>query len=152
MLGIDVAIPRLSWQLQTSQSLSPATGVLSPNTALRGLKQAAYQILVASSEELLKKDTGDLWDSGKVESDQQNQIEYAGKPLASRIQCFWKVKVWTTKAAESGGLSPESNKSSTGTWSPASSSCAPQARRRRSHLMALSTRSADWRVSPARIF
>ena len=56
--------------------------------------QTAYQVLVASSEELLKKDKGDLWDSGKVESDQSIQVEYAGKPLESRMQCHWKVRVW----------------------------------------------------------
>jgi hypothetical protein len=50
---------------------------------------------VASLEALLKKDRGDLWDSGKVASDQSIQVEYAGRPLASRQQCFWKVKVWT---------------------------------------------------------
>jgi alpha-L-rhamnosidase len=64
----------------------------------RGARQAAYQILVASSEELLAQDRGDLWDSGKVESDRSNQIEYAGKPLASRMRCYWKVRVWATAA------------------------------------------------------
>jgi len=49
---------------------------------------------VASSEELLKKDKGDWWDSGKVWSDQSTQVEYAGKPMVSRQQCFWKVRVW----------------------------------------------------------
>ena len=84
-IGIDVAKPRLSWVLEERGQKSE----------VRGLRQTAYQILVASSEELLKKDTGDLWDSGKVESDQQNQVEYAGKPLASRMLCHWKVRVWT---------------------------------------------------------
>ena len=48
--GIDIAQPRLSWKL-TSQ--------------LRGQKQTAYQVLVASSAEVLEEGKGDLWDSGK---------------------------------------------------------------------------------------
>ena len=60
----------------------------------RGVKQRAYQVLVASSPELLKTDRGDLWDSGKVESDQSVHVEYTGKPLGSRQGCWWKVRVW----------------------------------------------------------
>ena len=37
-----------------------------------------------------------LWDSGKVTSDQSVLVEYAGKPLESRMQCYWKVKTWLT--------------------------------------------------------
>jgi hypothetical protein len=46
---------------------------------LRGQRQTAYRILVASSAERLQRDEGDLWDSEKVESPEQNQIAYAGK-------------------------------------------------------------------------
>jgi alpha-L-rhamnosidase len=60
----------------------------------RGQKQTAYQILVASSAELLQANTGDLWDSGKISSSETMNIAYAGKPLVSRQQCFWKVCVW----------------------------------------------------------
>jgi alpha-L-rhamnosidase len=89
-LGIDVAKPRLSWKLETG-NWKLETGNLKLE---RGIKQTAYQVLVASSEELLNKDQGDLWDSGKVESDQSIQVEYKGKPLQSRIQCYWKVRAW----------------------------------------------------------
>jgi alpha-L-rhamnosidase len=64
----------------------------------RGIKQAAYQVLVASTPELLAKDKGDLWDSGKVESDQSFHIEYKGMALESGMPCFWKVRVWTCSA------------------------------------------------------
>ena len=106
-LGIDVVKPRLSWKIQGR----PEGGNLKPE---RGIMQTAYQILVASSEELLKKDSGDLWDSGKVETNRSFNITYqgpssglmAGKSLASRQQCFWKVKVWVSKL-EAGNLRPE---------------------------------------------
>ena len=79
-MGIDETRPRLSWVLDSDA---------------RGTRQTAYQVLVASSQALLDKDTGDLWDSGKVESDQMAQIAYAGRPLASEQDVFWRVRVWT---------------------------------------------------------
>ncbi|MEI7902313.1 MAG: alpha-L-rhamnosidase N-terminal domain-containing protein, partial [bacterium] len=99
-LGIDVLRPRLSWKLETGK-LETRNSKL--ETGIRGIRQSAYQVVVASSEALLKKDKGDLWDSGKVVSDQSIQVEYAGKPLMSRQQCFWKVKVWVSKL-ETGNL------------------------------------------------
>ncbi|MGB2862913.1 MAG: alpha-L-rhamnosidase N-terminal domain-containing protein, partial [Sedimentisphaerales bacterium] len=78
-LGIDVPKPRLSWVVRSKQ---------------RGQMQTAYQILVASSEENLAKNQGDLWDTGKVESDQSIHVAYEGKRLRSRMRCFWKVRVW----------------------------------------------------------
>jgi alpha-L-rhamnosidase len=60
----------------------------------RGQKQTAYRILVASDEKTLEAEEGDLWNSGRVESDQTVNISYAGKPLASRQTCFWKVNIW----------------------------------------------------------
>ena len=91
-LGIDVEHPRLSWVLEEPDS----------KPEVRAQKQTGYQVLVASTPELLEKNQSDCWDSGKVASDQTAQIEYAGKPLTSRQQCFWKVGVWTDGlAAES---------------------------------------------------
>jgi alpha-L-rhamnosidase len=78
-LGIDVTEPRLSWEMRDAR---------------RGAKQTAYQILVASTPEKLAADQGDLWDSGRVASDQSTQIVYAGKPLQSRMRCHWKVRLW----------------------------------------------------------
>jgi alpha-L-rhamnosidase len=89
-----------------NNSLQPIAYSLQPTApSSRGVKQTAYQILVASSEKLLKEGKGDLWDSGKVESDQSLQIVYAGKPLTSRMQCYWKVRVWTF--TEPRTLNPE---------------------------------------------
>lgn len=78
-LGIDETRPRLSWKL-TSE--------------LRGQRQTAYQVLVASSDTLLARDQGDLWDTGRISSDRTSHIEYSGKPLESRLRCFWKVRSW----------------------------------------------------------
>lgn len=94
-LGVDVAKPQLSWEIVISDQLS----VISKQ---RGVKQTAYQIIVASSQKLLNQDMGDLWDSGKVASGQTVHIEYAGKALLSRQRCYWKVRVWSTDGQLSG--------------------------------------------------
>jgi alpha-L-rhamnosidase len=94
-LAIDAPRPGLSWKLET--------GDLKPE---RGIRQTAYQILVASTPEILAKDQGDLWDSGRVVSDQSVHIDYQGKPLASGMLCHWKVKAWTTDS-EGGEESAE---------------------------------------------
>ncbi len=78
-LGVDSPNPRLFWT------------VASPE---RGQKQTAFQILVASSPALLKNDQGDLWDSRKVDADETAQVPYAGQPLKSSQEVFWKVRVW----------------------------------------------------------
>ncbi|MEI7900865.1 MAG: alpha-L-rhamnosidase N-terminal domain-containing protein [bacterium] len=88
-LGIDVAKPRLSWVIEDLKS-----EIRNPNSETRGQKQTAYQILMASSEELLKKDKGDFWDSGKVASDESANLVYGGRPLDSSQYYLWKVRVW----------------------------------------------------------
>lgn len=78
-IGIDKQAPVLSWQLVGNHL---------------GVKQKAYKILVASSSEMLEKDEYDIWDSGKVISDQSVYVTYKGKPLLTGATYFWKVKVW----------------------------------------------------------
>ena len=59
-----------------------------------GWVESAYRILVASSDALLLRNQGDLWDSGKVNSDKSIQVSYAGKQLISGQPVCWKVQVW----------------------------------------------------------
>lgn len=77
--GLDVARPRLSWQVRSSR---------------RGAVQLAYRILAASRPELLQEGNPDLWDTGKVLSPQCVLVPFGGEPLASREQVFWSVRVW----------------------------------------------------------
>jgi alpha-L-rhamnosidase len=97
-LGVDTTAPRLSWQLDWA------------NSGDRGQIQTAYHILVSSGRETLAADIGDVWDSGKVFSDQSVHVPYSGKNLISRQQCFWKVRVWDRDGVESPWSDP-------GTWS-----------------------------------
>jgi hypothetical protein len=53
-LGIESAQPRLSWWLRSD---------------VRGQRQAAYQVLVASSPDVLARGEGDLWDSWRKASE-----------------------------------------------------------------------------------
>lgn len=77
-LGIDDHAPRLSWAL---------AGVR------RGVAQAAYRVLVASKPELAREGRADVWDSGRVAS-QDPWAVYAGPPLKSRARYHWTVRVW----------------------------------------------------------
>jgi hypothetical protein len=90
-LGIDVAQPRLTWLVTSAE---------------RAQVQSAYQILVASSQANLDAGTGDVWDSGKVASNETALIPYAGKALQARTPYWWKVRVWDGADAPSA-------------WSPA---------------------------------
>ena len=59
-IGVEAMRPRLSWALESRQ---------------RNQRQTAYQILVASTPELLRANQADLWDSGRVQSDQSIQVQ-----------------------------------------------------------------------------
>jgi len=88
---VDVAQPRLAWINIAGESE-------------RGQKQTAWQIRVASSEKKLKQ--ADLWESQKVISEESNRILYAGKPLKSRMECWWQVRVWDKNGIASDWSEP----------------------------------------------
>lgn len=93
-LSIESRSPRLSWTIESDGN---------------GVMQTAFRVLVASSPEKLATDEGDLWDSGKVETDRSIYVPYQGKRLESNQRCFWKVKVYTNQ-----GESPWSETASWG--------------------------------------
>ena len=76
---VDVLQPRLAW-------------INLSKTHERGQAQTAWQIRVATSEKQLINP--DLWDSEKVHSKQSIRVEYGGKSLKSRQECWWQVRVW----------------------------------------------------------
>ena len=110
-LGIDAATPHLSWQSDSRE---------------RNWKQSAYQILVASSSDIQRSGRGDVWDSGRLSSDESVGISYGGPTLESRKRYYWKVRVWDSagKASDStedawwemGLLRPEDWKAKWITW------------------------------------
>ena len=80
-LGLDDRAPRFSWQLKDPE---------------RGAKQTAYEILLASRPDLLTNPAGkaDLWDSGRIESNQSLNVHYVGPPLDPSRRYFWRVRLW----------------------------------------------------------
>ncbi len=88
---LDASHPRLSWKLRSPE---------------RQQRQAAYQILVASSRERLAPARADLWDSGRVASGETAWIPYAGSPLRSFQRCWWTVRVWNESGEASQWSEP----------------------------------------------
>ncbi|HEY4417691.1 MAG TPA: family 78 glycoside hydrolase catalytic domain [Verrucomicrobiae bacterium] len=80
-LGLDESNPRLSWELDATRDDE------------RGQRQTAYQILVASDEQLLESNQADLWDSGTVATNESVNVTYAGRQLSSGAECHWKLRV-----------------------------------------------------------
>jgi alpha-L-rhamnosidase len=78
-IGVDVTRPRLAWLLESGR---------------RGQSQTAYQLLVASSESLLARNEGDVWDNGKVTSAESAGVPYDGPALVSGTRYHWKVRCW----------------------------------------------------------
>jgi alpha-L-rhamnosidase len=93
-LGIDELQPRLGWRLEALTA------------GAQGLKQSAYQIIVASTESAATAGRGDLWDTGRVAGDRSIQIAYAGKTLTSTARVYWRVRVWDQDGQESGWSAP----------------------------------------------
>ncbi|HEX9972605.1 MAG TPA: family 78 glycoside hydrolase catalytic domain, partial [bacterium] len=81
-LGMDTPIPRFSWIVEHEE---------------RNQYQAAYQILVSSDKANLIQEKGDVWDSGKVASDQTTHVAHAGIMLESGKRYFWRVRWWDNK-------------------------------------------------------
>lgn len=78
-LGMDVKHPRLGWQI-----VSADTNIL----------QSAYRVVVSTSARKASSGKGDVWDSGKVISQDSFDVPYAGPALKSGCRYFWSVKVW----------------------------------------------------------
>jgi alpha-L-rhamnosidase len=81
-LGMDVMVPRFSWQL---------------NSDKRNEMQTAYRVEVSESDGF----HGYVWDSGKITSDSSVFISYKGKQLLSGKRYYWRVRVWDDHGAAS---------------------------------------------------
>ncbi|MDR0610093.1 MAG: glycoside hydrolase family 78 protein [Planctomycetaceae bacterium] len=93
-IGIGTKTPCFSWKLSDSNFT-------------QGQKQTAYQIFVASNKKLLAENNADIWNSGKVESDQSLLISYSGKKeLQSSREYYWKVQVFDKDGKPSAWSEP----------------------------------------------
>ncbi|MBR1687407.1 MAG: family 78 glycoside hydrolase catalytic domain [Prevotella sp.] len=74
-LGIDTSAPRFSWQITSDK---------------KNVVQTAYHLIVSD-------DRGEVWNSGRVSSDEQLWVAYRGQKLKSGQYCTWRVKVYTNR-------------------------------------------------------
>ncbi|WP_369362326.1 hypothetical protein AB5L52_01440 [Streptomyces sp. CG4] len=77
-LGVDAARPRFGRRMVS---------------AVRGRRQSAYRILVATTADRLHCGRADVWDSGPVTSADSVAIPYAGQALRPSTRYFWTVQV-----------------------------------------------------------
>ena len=78
-LGIEVRQPLLSWMIESSES---------------GMRQSAYEIIVSDSKQEIDGNTGNIWNTGKITSDETVFIRYEGAALKPFTRYFWKVRVY----------------------------------------------------------
>lgn len=83
-LALDNISPRFGWKIEARQN---------------NVMQKSYRIIVSDNLSDIKSGKGTLWDSGIVESSESQYVSYAGEPLESRDEAYWKVYV-TTNAGE----------------------------------------------------
>ncbi|PST82705.1 hypothetical protein C7T94_08600 [Pedobacter yulinensis] len=90
-IGLDERQPRLSWNIQA---------------AARNWHQRAYQIMVATDSAGLLSSKAVIWNSGKVQSTRNLHVKYAGSPLRSFMNCWWRVRVWDAAGKISSWSAP----------------------------------------------
>jgi alpha-L-rhamnosidase len=84
-LGIDTQKPRFTWQMIDSKM---------------GAGQSAYRIIVGMDSAAVAGGSGDVWDSGKIRSE-QNLVKYDGKKLEPFTRYYWSVQIWNEKGDRS---------------------------------------------------
>ena len=90
-LGLDIRIPRFSWQIESSE---------------RGVMQTAYKIRVSKSAPYAEGGSTPVWSSGKVPSGLSVHVPYKGPRLQSDTKYYWQVRVWDNKGDKSEWSSP----------------------------------------------
>ena len=78
-LGIAEPAPRLSWTLLSDK---------------RNQQQSAYELEVSDKLSTPQQFKGNVWAAGKVESNQNIHVVYAGLPLKPFARYYWRVRVY----------------------------------------------------------
>lgn len=90
-VGIDVAQPRLSWQIVTPEN---------------NFVQQAYEIRVAETAENLQKSNKLVWGTGKVNSSESVNVTYGGPAAKASQRLWWQVRIWDGKNKTSEWSAP----------------------------------------------
>ncbi len=78
-MGIDRVHPVLQWKIRDDR---------------RGAKQTAWQVIVSSTSDKVAQLESDVWDSGKISSEQSVHVVYEGPTPESGKTYFWSVRIW----------------------------------------------------------
>lgn len=81
-LGIEVEEPLLGWATESN---------------INENEQSAYQIIVSDNPEEIKKGKGNMWDSGKINPGETNNIKYKGKRLKAKTRYFWRIRSYNAQ-------------------------------------------------------
>lgn len=76
---MDAAHPRFGWRMASS---------------VRGRRQSAYRILVATAPDRLTPARADVWNSGRVTSPDSIAVRYEGPALRAATRYHWTVTAW----------------------------------------------------------
>lgn len=80
-INVDpTTMTRFSWRVASDQ---------------RGAHQTAYRLVVGHDQTAVENGTGNVWDSGRVESSSATNIVYDGPKLTPDDVYYWSVNVWT---------------------------------------------------------
>ena len=92
--------PVFSWvsEVNKRQADKLQSGEAQPVSGCYGCGQSAYRVIVSSDKALAKQYIGDLWDTGKVDSEDPYNVVYAGAALNSKTDYFWRVQIWENAA------------------------------------------------------
>ncbi|MFA3791989.1 family 78 glycoside hydrolase catalytic domain [Aliiglaciecola sp. SL4] len=91
-IGYYESKPRFSWKIDPDSNID---------------FQTAYQIQVAATQADFANENI-YWDSQKIKSNHTSWIKYLGKPLTSRQQVLWRVRIWDDKDKPSFWSQPQS--------------------------------------------
>ena len=81
-VGIGTLQPHLSWVIKS-------TGY--------NIRQKAFRIIISDNNRSIGEGKGDIWDSGKIASEESIQFKYKGPPLKPSVKYYWRIKVWDNK-------------------------------------------------------
>ncbi|MDR1723454.1 MAG: family 78 glycoside hydrolase catalytic domain [Tannerella sp.] len=94
------------YQIAEIRSTKPFLGWV-VNSTTPNILQTCYRILMATTPALLAKDSADVWDSGRIDSDNSVAVQYDGKPLKPSTVYYWAVKTWDNHGNESALSAPK---------------------------------------------
>ncbi|MBC8009813.1 MAG: family 78 glycoside hydrolase catalytic domain [Burkholderiales bacterium] len=80
-MGLENPKPQLNWRIDAG--------------GRRGARQTAYRIQASTT----RGGAADLWDSGRVASDETLGVVYAGRAPESRLRVWWTVEAWDEAGA-----------------------------------------------------